>query len=69
MIDHEDSDGFIFASMISESPILVTVLIILAIVFAVIAYRNEDECKKMKCTDGSTPVLMDHGCKCVQNAH
>lgn len=66
MIDGDDADFALLASM-SSGGIIGVIMLVLAIVFYVMAAQNETDCESRKCQTGSGK-LVDGECLCVEKA-
>lgn len=66
MLDNDDLD-FAILAWPSEGWVIGILGVIVILILAAVVASNEDTCAKKHCERGN-PVLMKHGCLCVEKA-
>lgn len=66
MIDYDDADDMLTASLFTGGWVSIAFLVCAAVFWAV-AYGNSEDCSKMSCQAGTT-VLANHECVCQVKA-
>lgn len=64
MIDDNDGDTFWLAALFTPG-IGGVLLLVIAIVLWLIAADNKTDCASKFCANGTTPVLLEHECRCL----
>jgi hypothetical protein len=64
MIDYDDGDDFWLASLFTPGGFGLLLLVV-AMILWVVAFNNEQDCRKLSCAKDLSPVVMRGECLCI----